>query len=71
MHVEFNRKIALVESFLAPVDFEMNGRKIIKGTWLITVKVFDDEVWNLVKAKMINGFSIAGRSAGRSELVEV
>ncbi len=62
MHVEFTRKIAVVESYQAPVDFEMNGRAVTKGTWIMTVKVFDDEVWNLVKAGKINGFSIGGRS---------
>lgn len=62
MHVEFNRKIALVESYMAPVDFELNGRMVTKGTWVMTVKVFDDEIWSLVKAGRITGFSIGGRS---------
>lgn len=62
MHTEFNRKIAVVESYIAPVDFEMGGRTITKGTWVGVVKVFDDEVWNLVKAGRITGFSIGGRS---------
>lgn len=62
MHTEFNRKIALVESYLAPVDFTLNERAIKAGTWVMAVKVFDDEVWSLVKAKRITGFSIGGRS---------
>lgn len=62
MHTEFNRKIAVVESYIAPIDFEMNGRMIKQGTWVGVVKVFDDEVWNLVKAGRITGFSIGGRS---------
>lgn len=62
MHVEFNRKIALVESYCAPCDMEINNRKIKTGTWVMSVKVFDDEAWNLVKAKKITGFSIGGRS---------
>lgn len=61
MHVEFSRKIAVVESYMAPVSFEMNGRMVIKGTWMMTMKVFDDEVWALVKAGKITGFSIGGR----------
>lgn len=67
MHVEFNRKLAVVESYCAPVDFELNGRKVVQGTWVMSMKVFDDEVWNLVKAKKINGFSIGGRSKMRPE----
>lgn len=70
MHVEFSRKIALVESFLAPVDFELNNRAVKKGTWIVTVKVFDDEIWNLVKAGKITGFSIGGRSRVIEESTE-
>ena len=62
MHVEFNRKIALVESYLAPVEFSLNGRIVKAGTWVMSVKVFDDEAWSLVQAKKITGFSIGGRS---------
>lgn len=62
MHVEMNRKIALVENYIAPVDFKMGERSITAGTWVMAVKVFDDEIWNLVKAKRITGFSIGGRS---------
>lgn len=69
-HIEFNRKIAVVETFLAPVDFELNGRKITKGTWVMTVKVFDDEVWNMVKLGKITGFSIGGRSKTKPEDIQ-
>jgi len=62
MHVDFSRKIAVVESYMAPVNFEINGRKIVKGTWVMTVKVFDDEVWILIKTGKITGFSIGGRA---------
>ena len=62
MHVEFNRKIAIVESYIAPIDFTLNKRDITKGTWIVTMKVFDDEVWNLVKIGKIRGFSIGGQS---------
>lgn len=61
-HTEFNRKIAFVEIYIAPVDFVLNKRKIIKGTAVGVAKVFDDEVWSLVQAKRITGFSIGGRS---------
>lgn len=62
MHTEFNRKIALIESYTAPVDFTIGEREIKAGTWVMAVKVFDDEVWSLVKANRITGFSIGGRS---------
>lgn len=62
MHVDFSKKIAVVESYIAPISFELNKRQIIEGTWMVTVKVFDDEVWNLIKAGKIRGFSIGGEA---------
>lgn len=64
-HMDFSRKMAVVETFISPVDMEINGRNIIKGTWVMTMKVFDDEVWNLVKTGKITGFSIGGHSKSR------
>ena len=62
MHVEFTRKMAIVESSIAVEDRTENGRNIRKGTWIVTMKIFDDEVWNLIKAGKITGFSIGGRA---------
>ncbi len=70
MHVEFSRKLAVVETYCAPVDFILDGRAVKAGTWIMTMKVLDDEVWALVEAKKINGFSIGGRSKMRPEMVE-
>lgn len=64
-HMDFSRKMAVVETYMAPVDFELNGRMITKGTWVMAMKVFDDEVWALVKTGKITGFSIGGRSKSR------
>ena len=64
-HTDFSRKMAVVETFIAPVDFELNGRTITKGTWVMTMKVFDDEIWAMVKTGKITGFSIGGRSKSR------
>jgi len=64
-HIDFSRKMAVVETFIASVDMIIEGRKIVKGTWVMTMKVFDDEVWNLVKLGKITGFSIGGHSKSR------
>ena len=60
MHKDFTRPLALVESWIAPFDLELNGRSVIKGTWIVTVKVIDDETWAAVKDGKIRGFSIHG-----------
>ncbi len=50
----------MVESFLAPVEFEEGGQTIRKGSWVLAVKVFDDELWESVKSGERTAFSIAG-----------
>lgn len=53
-----------VESYIAPTDltFELEGREkqVPKGTWMMSVKVTNGEVWQAVKSGEITGFSIYG-----------
>lgn len=60
MHADFARPLALVESWIAPFDFDLNGAHVVKGTWIATVKVLDDVTWQAVKDGQIRGFSIGG-----------
>jgi len=69
MHLNPNHKIDLVESWISPVDFKLKDRKVIKGTWIATVFIADDEVWQAVKDKKLNGFSIQGRTEYEEEEV--
>lgn len=55
-----NDKVAIVENYIAPVDFEMGELTIKKGTWLMGVRVNDDTLWGGVKDGSITGFSIGG-----------
>lgn len=64
-HKSFNNQAELVESYIAPVSFEMGGRLISQGTWMITVHVTDDATWNKVKDGAITGFSIGGTAKVR------
>ncbi len=57
----------VVESYLAPVDFDVNGEKVRKGTWLLGIHVVDDAVWQDVKAGKLTGLSIGGSSLRVSE----
>jgi hypothetical protein len=52
--------IRILESYLAPDDFEMSEEKISKGTWLLAVRVIDDNVWEGVKNGELTGYSMAG-----------
>ncbi|KYC95458.1 MULTISPECIES: XkdF-like putative serine protease domain-containing protein [Bacillus] len=49
----------VVESYVAPADFEMNGETIKKGSWVLVTKA-SDEVWEQIKKGEITGYSMAG-----------
>jgi hypothetical protein len=50
----------VVESYIAPVDFEMEGQLVRKGSWIMAVKVHDEVLWKSVKSGEYSGFSIGG-----------
>lgn len=50
----------VVESYIAPMDFEIGDQRVLKGSWVMVVKVHDDELWGKVQAGEITGFSIGG-----------
>lgn len=61
MHSVFGKLgIELVESYIAPVDFALNGVDVKKGTWIITTKILDDALWEKVKKGEITGYSVGG-----------
>ena len=53
-------KVAILESYIAPVDFEFAGARIRQGTWMMGVRVQDDGLWSMIKAGELTGFSIGG-----------
>lgn len=55
-----NDKVQILESYLAPVDFTVGDTAIKKGTWLMSCRVADPELWAAVKGGSFTGFSIGG-----------
>jgi DNA adenine methylase len=55
-----NDQVTVLESYVAPVDFEIAGVPVKKGTWLLGVRVLSDELWEQVKDGKLTGFSIGG-----------
>lgn len=53
-------KIKILESYVAPADFEVGGQTVKKGTWLLATRVDDDELWEAVKSGDLTGYSIGG-----------
>lgn len=50
----------VVESFLAKSDMQLGGELVVEGTWVMTVKVLDEALWEDAKAGKFTGFSIGG-----------
>lgn len=48
----------IAESWVSPVDFSLDGKFVKKGTWLCTVQVHDDDLWQLIKKGDICSVSI-------------
>jgi len=55
-----NDQVKVLESYLAPTDFEIEGQQIPKGTWLLAVRILSDELWDQIKSGKLTGFSIGG-----------
>lgn len=57
---DFTSKVGeVIESYIAPADFELGGQTVTKGTWIMAVKVVDD-VWQGIEKGEYTGFSLAG-----------
>jgi len=59
-HAEEQVSVVPVESFVTPTDMEYAGRPVLKGSWVMAVRVDDDEVWSQVVKRELTGFSIGG-----------
>jgi len=64
-------KAAVVENWIAKADFKIGDEAITKGTWLMTVEVADDEVWEAVQKGEITGFSMGGLGQYSEEDVDL
>ena len=51
---------AVVESWIAKADFDIDGEPVKKGTWLMTVELADERLWAAVEKGEITGFSMGG-----------
>jgi hypothetical protein len=70
-HNEKLKGMSVVESWITEGknDKSMNyGFDLPKGTWMISMKVNNDEIWNKVKLGEIKGFSIEGYFADKYEM---
>jgi hypothetical protein len=71
-HEKKLKGLSVVESWIIEDENKdksnLYGFDLPKGTWMISMKVNNDEVWNDVKAGKIKGFSIEGYFADKFEM---
>ena len=63
MHKEdAGERVSIVECYITRQQMQFGTEVIKAGSWMIVVKVHDDEIWNDVKKGALTGFSMGGRA---------
>ena len=61
----------VVENWVAKADFKIGDEIVKEGTWLMTVEVADEGVWDSIEKGDITGFSMGGLGIYSEEDVEL
>jgi len=56
----------IVESYIAPADLKLGEGDVLKGDWIMTAKINNEDLWKACKEGTFTGFSV-----GCSSLLEV
>ena len=59
MHLE-PAGASVVESYVAPCEVRLGAQEVKKGSWVIAVKVADEELWERIRSGEYGGFSVGG-----------
>lgn len=51
---------AVVESWIAKADFQCGDETVQKGTWLMTMEIDNQQIWDAIEKGNITGFSMGG-----------
>lgn len=51
-----------VESWVSKADHELGNGEVLKGDWLMTVRVDDEQIWDMCLKGEFTGFSIGCKS---------
>lgn len=62
--------VCLVESYIAPQDLMFGEEPVLKGSWVITLRVVNDALWQAIKDGDFTGFSAAGFGYVDVDIVE-
>jgi len=57
--LELDDRTDIVESYIAPCDFELDGFLIKEGSWVVAMKIHDEQLWKETEESIV-GFSAGG-----------
>lgn len=61
----------VVETWVTKADYSIERQDIKKGTWLMTVEITDNDIWDKVEKQEITGFSMGGVGKYSTDDVEM
>jgi len=59
-----NEDVSIVENYIAPCDYMMGNQLVKKGSWVLCIKIFNDNIWKDIKDGKYTGFSMEGIAQG-------
>jgi hypothetical protein len=65
-HLVMTDTFDVIESYLAPCDMILNDQFVKKSTWLMTLQVHDDTLWQMIKDDEVTGISIGALASVES-----
>lgn len=57
-HLVHTDKATVVESGIAHASYELGEGRVEKGDWVMTMKIHDDDLWEMCKEGKFTGFSV-------------
>jgi len=60
------KDVSILESYIAPCDFKIgegeDAYQVVKGSWLLALRVHSDDIWKAIKEGEIGAFSVGGKA---------
>lgn len=60
MHKGSNVRVRVLENYIAPVDFKIEGKSVKEGSWVLVTRILDPKIWKAIKKGKLTGYSMAG-----------
>jgi len=61
---DYKPKVVIIENWIEREGRLMGEQFVKAGSWLMTTKIFDDGVWDMIKSGKLNGLSFRGPGLG-------